>query len=63
VPTVTVDGTEFEVQLIPDPTLGYTVIVPSMPNCVSEGDSWDEAIAMIQEAISLCLESEREWQQ
>lgn len=29
---------------------------PSIPGCVSQGESKEEAIANIQEAIQLCLE-------
>lgn len=29
---------------------------PSIPGCVSQGDTRDEAVANIQEAIALCLE-------
>jgi predicted RNase H-like HicB family nuclease len=36
---------------------GYTVTVPSLPGCVSEGDTYDEALANIKEAITLYLES------
>jgi predicted RNase H-like HicB family nuclease len=35
---------------------GYTVTVPSLPGCISEGDTWDEAIANITEAIEGYLE-------
>jgi predicted RNase H-like HicB family nuclease len=35
---------------------GYTVFVPSLPGCISEGDTRDEAIANIREAIELYLE-------
>jgi predicted RNase H-like HicB family nuclease len=35
---------------------GYTVFVPSLPGCISEGDSVDEALRNIQEAIELYLE-------
>ncbi|CAN2040780.1 antitoxin HicB [Candidatus Magnetomoraceae bacterium gMMP-15] len=35
---------------------GYTAIVPSLPGCVSEGDSRQEAIQNIQEAIELYME-------
>ena len=35
---------------------GYTVIVPALPGCISEGDTRDEAIANIREAIQLYLE-------
>jgi len=36
---------------------GYTVTVPSLPGCISEGDTYDEALSNIKEAISLYLES------
>ena len=35
---------------------GYTVIVPSLPGCISEGDTKEEAVANIKEAIALYLE-------
>ena len=35
---------------------GYTVYVPSLPGCVSEGETRDEALANIREAIELYLE-------
>ena len=35
---------------------GYTVTVPALPGCISEGDSRDEALANIAEAIQLYLE-------
>jgi len=31
---------------------GYTVTVPSLPGCISEGSTWDEALTEIEEAIS-----------
>lgn len=30
---------------------GYTVYVPSLPGCISEGDSYKEALQNIKEAI------------
>lgn len=36
---------------------GYTVTVPSLPGCISEGDTYDEALVNIREAIALYLES------
>ncbi len=36
---------------------GYTVTVPSLPGCISEGDTYDEALANIKEAITLYIES------
>ncbi len=35
---------------------GYTVTVPVLPGCISEGDSREEALANIKEAIELYLE-------
>lgn len=35
---------------------GYTAYVPSLPGCISEGDSKEEALKNIQEAIELYLE-------
>jgi len=35
---------------------GYTVIVPSLPGCVSEGETREEALENIREAIELYLE-------
>ncbi|MBK9099552.1 MAG: type II toxin-antitoxin system HicB family antitoxin [bacterium] len=35
---------------------GYTVYVPSLPGCISEGESIEEAIDNIIEAIELYLE-------
>ena len=35
---------------------GFTVYVPSLPGCISEGDSEEEAIKNIKEAIELYLE-------
>ena len=35
---------------------GYVASVPALPGCVSQGDSRDEALANIQEAIKLYLD-------
>ncbi|MCA9432311.1 MAG: type II toxin-antitoxin system HicB family antitoxin [Candidatus Omnitrophica bacterium] len=35
---------------------GFTVIVPSLPGCISEGDTKEEALQNIREAIELYLE-------
>jgi predicted RNase H-like HicB family nuclease len=35
---------------------GYVVYVPSLPGCISEGDSKEEALKNIKEAIELYLE-------
>jgi predicted RNase H-like HicB family nuclease len=36
---------------------GYTVTVPSLPGCISEGGTREEALCNIREAIELYLES------
>ncbi|BEG57249.1 HicB-like domain-containing protein [Helicobacter sp. NHP21005] len=36
---------------------GYFAFVPSLQGCVSQGDSYEEALANIKEAIELYLET------
>jgi predicted RNase H-like HicB family nuclease len=31
---------------------GYTVTVPALPGCITEGATWDEAVVNAQEAIT-----------
>ena len=46
-----------QVVLIPDiESSGFTVIVPSLPGCISEGDTEQEALANIKDAIDLYIE-------
>ncbi len=45
-----------KVVLEPSDEGGYTIYVPSLPGCISEGDTVDDAIANIREAIDLYLE-------
>lgn len=40
-----------------EPEGGYTVIVPSLPGCITYGDNVQEAKIMAKEAIELYLES------
>jgi predicted RNase H-like HicB family nuclease len=35
---------------------GYTALVPALPGCISQGDTRQEALDNIQEAIMLYLE-------
>lgn len=39
---------------------GYTVFVPALPGCISEGDTLQEARDNIREAITLYLEPAEE---
>jgi predicted RNase H-like HicB family nuclease len=47
---------KFKVVLEPSEDGGFTAFVPSLPGCVSEGESQEDAMSNIQEAISLYLE-------
>ena len=46
-----------KVVLEPSDEGGFTVFVPSLPGCISEGETTEEALANIREAIELYLES------
>ncbi len=46
----------FKIVLEPSEDGGFTVYVPSLPGCISEGDTEEEAVANIREAIQLYLE-------
>ena len=46
-----------QIVLEPSEEGGYTTYVPVLPGCISEGDSKEEALANIREAIALYLES------
>jgi len=35
---------------------GYTVTVPALPGCITEGDTREEALAMARDAIRLYLD-------
>jgi len=46
-----------QVIFIPDMEAGgYTVTVPSLPGCISEGDTIEEATVNIRDAIALYIE-------
>ena len=47
---------KIKIILEPSDEGGYTAIVPSLPGCISEGDTEEEALANIKEAIELYLE-------
>ena len=53
---------KFKVVLEPSDEGGYTIYVPSLPGCISEGDTLEEAMANIREAISLYLEEDEPFQ-
>ncbi|MGA0199873.1 MAG: type II toxin-antitoxin system HicB family antitoxin [Prochlorotrichaceae cyanobacterium] len=47
---------KLQVVLEPSEEGGYTVFVPSLPGCISEGEDVADALSNIQEAIELYLE-------
>jgi len=47
----------YRILLRKEPEGGYTVIVPSLPGCVTFGETVEEAIQMAKEAIVLYVES------
>jgi predicted RNase H-like HicB family nuclease len=51
-----------KIVLEPSDEGGFTAIVPALPGCISEGESKDDAMRNIREAIDLYLEPvEDDW--
>ncbi len=48
---------KYTVILVPEEESGYSVEVPALPGCYTQGETREEAIAMAKEAIELYLES------
>lgn len=49
--------TSYTVIFEPQPEGGFTVLVPALPGCITEGDSLEEAQQNAHEAIECYLES------
>src|SRR3972149_799488 len=47
---------QLKIILEPSEDGGYTAVVPSLPGCISEGETVEEAMRSIREAIELHLE-------
>jgi antitoxin HicB len=47
----------YRVLLNREPEGGYTANVPTLPGCITYGETIDEAISMAKEAIGLYIES------
>jgi antitoxin HicB len=47
---------DFKVILEPDENGGYVISCPSLPGCYSQGETLEQALENIKEAIALCLE-------
>jgi len=48
---------EFSVVVLEDETGGYIAVVPELPGCHTQGDSLDEVMRNVREAIELYLET------
>jgi len=48
---------KYTIILVPEEEGGYSVEVPALPGCYTQGETRDEAISMAKEAIELYLES------
>ena len=53
-------GLNFRILLRKEIEGGYTVMVPSLPGCITYGNNVEEAIKMAKEAIELYIESLKE---
>lgn len=49
---------KLKIVLEPSEEGGYTVYVPALSGCISEGDSREEALENIRDAIDLYLETD-----
>lgn len=47
---------DFKVIIEPEETGGFVISCPSLQGCYSQGDTIEEALENIKEAILLCLE-------
>ncbi len=56
----TADAVGYTVILERESDGGYVVSVPALPGCVSQGDTREQALANIREAIELYIEDCRE---
>jgi len=50
----------YKIVLVPEPDGGFSVLVPALPGCYSQGEMREQAIEMAKEAIGLHIESMRE---
>ena len=46
----------YSIVVDPDPDGGFTVTVPALPGCITQGESIEECLAHAQEAIELYIE-------
>ncbi len=48
---------EFDVIILEDESGGYVALVPALPGCHTQGDTIDEVVRNVKEAIELYLET------
>ena len=49
---------QYTILVHPDPDEGgYTVTVPALPGCITQGETLEDAIAMARDAIKLHIET------
>jgi antitoxin HicB len=46
----------YSIVVVPDPEGGFTVTVPFLPGCITQGKTIEECVANAQEAIALSIE-------
>jgi predicted RNase H-like HicB family nuclease len=51
---------KFPVTIYQDEEGWYVIECPTIPGCLSQGETQEEALANIQEAIQLCIEVRKE---
>ncbi|MBF0231229.1 MAG: type II toxin-antitoxin system HicB family antitoxin [Desulfamplus sp.] len=47
----------YKVIIAPQEEGGFTAYIPSLPGCVSEGETYDETVYNIKEALTLYVET------
>lgn len=51
---------DYTVVLTPEPEGGYSVAVPALPEVATQGETLEEALQMVHEAIELALSVRRD---
>ena len=46
----------YSILLTPAEEGGFTVTVPALPGCITEGDTFEEAMRNAREVVELCVE-------
>jgi predicted RNase H-like HicB family nuclease len=51
---------EYIVQIWPDEDGGFVAEAPELPGCVSQGDTMEELLTNMADAVQSCIEARRE---